>query len=212
MQLAAIAQIRDGSNVLIVAPTGSGKTEAALLPVLESLERTKENGIQVVYVTPLRALNRDMVDRIQRLVTSTKLTVAVRHGDTPTSERRKQAAAPPNVLITTPETLQAILPGKIMQRHLKSVRFVIIDEVHQFAHDRRGIQLTIGLQRLRRIAERNFQRIGLSATVGNPEEIAAVFGGEKPLTVPQSNLEQEYEYRLYCPRPIDSDFQAASRL
>ena len=79
MQLTAIAQIRGGSNLLIVAPTGSGKTEAALLPVLESIGPTKENGIQLVYVTPLRALNRDMVDRIQRLVTSTKLTVSVRH-------------------------------------------------------------------------------------------------------------------------------------
>src|SRR5205814_5990460 len=109
MQLAAIAQIHGGSSVLIVAPTGSGKTEAALLPVLELLGPTQENGIQVVYVTPLRALNQDMVDRVERLVGFTKLTVAVRHGDTPTSDRRKQAAAPPNVLITTPETLQAIL-------------------------------------------------------------------------------------------------------
>src|SRR5205807_6579614 len=114
------------------------------------VQGSEQLGIQVIYLTPLRALNRDMVDRIQRLVRSIKLTVAVRHGDTPTSERRRQAAAPPNVLITTPETLQAILPGKLMQHHLKAVRYVIIDEVHQFAHDRRGIQLTIGLQRLRR--------------------------------------------------------------
>src|SRR5438034_8761341 len=175
MQVVAITQIRGGSDILIVAPTGSGKTEAALLPVLESLRSTNEKGIQVLYVTPLRALNRDMVARVQRLVGSTKLTVAIRHGDTPTSERRKQAAVPPNLLITTPETLQAILPGKIMQRHLKAVRYVIIDEVHQFAHDRRGIQLTIGLQRLRRIAEHDFQRIGLSATIGHPEEIASIF-------------------------------------
>src|SRR5881396_3413940 len=212
MQLAAISPIRDGLNVLIVAPTGSGKTEAALLPVLEVIGPTKENGIQVVYVTPLRALNRDLVDRVQRLVASTELTVAVRHGDTPMPERRKHAAAPPNVLITTPETLQAILPGKIMQRHLKAVRFVIIDEVHQFAHDRRGIQLTIGLQRLRRIAEHDFQRIGLSATIGHPEEIASIFGGEKPLTVLHSDLEKQYEYRLEWPRPIDKDFETARDL
>ena len=98
MQVAAIGLIRDDSDVLIVAPTGSGKTEAALFPVLEALRPVDKSGIQVVYVTPLRALNRDMVDRIQRLVKSTNLSVAVRHGDTPPSERRKQAAAPPNVL------------------------------------------------------------------------------------------------------------------
>src|SRR5438445_6446703 len=212
MQVAAIADIRTGLNLLVVAPTGSGKTEASLLPVIESIRHQKQPGIQVLYVTPLRALNRDMVDRLRRLVERTKLTVAVRHGDTPPSERRKQAAIPPDVLITTPETLQAILPGKLMQRHLKAVRYVIIDEVHQFAHDRRGIQLTIGLQRLRRMTERDFQRIGLSATVGHPEAIAAVFGGEKPLTVLQSNLEKKYEYRLEWPRPIDKDFEAARDL
>src|SRR5947208_9343757 len=212
MQTAAIAKIRAGVDLLIVAPTGSGKTEAALFPVLGSLQDGEKHGIQVIYVTSLRALNRDMVDRIQRVVRSIKLTVAVRRGDTPTSGRRRQAVAPPNVLITTPETLQAILPGKLMQRHLTAVRYVIIDEVHQFAHDRRGIQLTIGLQRLRRIAEHDFQRIGLSATIGHPEEIASIFGGEKPLTVLHSNLEKLYEYRLEWPRPIDKDFEAARDL
>src|SRR2546421_148154 len=212
MQIAAIAQIRSDLDILIVAPTGSGKTEAALLPVLEALEANHASGIRAVYVTPLRALNRDMVERVRRLVERTRLTVAVRHGDTLPSERRKQAAIPPDVLITTPETLQAILSGKLMQRHLRAVRYVIIDEIHQFAHDRRGIQLTIGLQRLRRITERDFRRIGLSATVGHPEAIAAVFGGEKPLTVLQSNLEKKYEYRLEWPRPIDKDFEVARDL
>src|SRR5712691_10951760 len=156
MQVAAIPLIRDGVNILVVAPTGSGKTEAALLPVLDSLGKQKKDGIKAVYITPLRALNRDMIDRIQRLAATTRLTVAVRHGDTLSSERRKQAANPPDILVTTPETLQAILPGKVMQRHLRAVRFVIVDEVHQLAHDRRGIQLTIGLQRLRRLAEHGF--------------------------------------------------------
>jgi len=212
MQIEVIPRIRAGPDILIVAPTGSGKTEAVLLPVLEALQASRASGIRALYVTPLRALNRDMVDRLRHLVERTKLTVAVRHGDTPPSERRKQAAIPPDVLITTPETLQAILPGKLMQRHLRAVRYVIVDEVHQFAHDRRGIQLTVGLQRLRRMTERDFQRIGLSATVGHPEAIAAVFGGEKPLTVLQSNLEKKYEYRLEWPRPIDKDFEAARDL
>src|SRR3989475_3959324 len=209
MQVAAIDRIRAGSDVLLVAPTGSGKTEAALLPALESLETSDRPGIQALYVTPLRALNRDMIDRVRRLVESTQLTAAVRHGDTPQSDRRKQAANPPDILVTTPETLQAILPGKLMQRHLKNVRCVIVDEVHQLAEDRRGTQLAVALQRLSQVAGRRFQRIGLSATVGHPESIASLFGGEKPLEILASALEKQYEYRVEWPRAIDKDFETA---
>src|SRR5213594_1960975 len=208
MQTLGIPRIRSGSNLLIVAPTGSGKTEAALLPVLQGLSSGTEAGIRALYITPLRALNRDMIDRVQRLVSSTGLTAAVRHGDTPPSERRKQAAAPPDILITTPETLQAILPGKLMQRHLKNVKYVIIDEVHQLAGDRRGIQLAVALERLRSVAD-GFQRIGLSATVGHPASIAALFGGENPLEILVAPLEKQYEYRVEWPRPIDKDFETA---
>src|SRR3989475_4035263 len=209
MQTQAIGEIRSGSQLLIVAPTGSGKTEAALFPVLEALGVDDRAGIRAIYVTPLRALNRNLIDRVLRLVASTELTAAVRHGDTPPSERRKQAANPPDILITTPETLQAILPGKVMQRHLRSVQYVIIDEVHQFAGDRRGIQLAVGLQRLRRITDRDFQRIGLSATVGHPDAIASLFGGETPLQILVAALEKRYEYRVEWPRPIDKDFETA---
>ena len=93
MQVSVFPLIRDGADILVVAPTGSGKTEAALLPVLDLLRKDEKEGIRAVYITPLRALNRDMIDRVQRLVATTELTVAVRHGDTPSSERRKQAAA-----------------------------------------------------------------------------------------------------------------------
>src|SRR5438552_4073253 len=208
MQVSVFPLIRDGADILVVAPTGSGKTEAALLPVLDLLRKDEKEGIRAVYITPLRALNRDMIDRVQRLVATTELTVAVRHGDTPSSERRKQAATPPDMLITTPETLQAILPGKLMQRHLQNVKYVIIDEVHQLAADRRGIQLAVALERLRSVAG-GFQRIGLSATVGHPGSIAALFGGKNPLEILVAPLEKQYEYRVEWPRPIDKDFETA---
>ncbi len=212
MQAMAVPLVQAGLDVIVVAPTGSGKTEAALLPVLASLNKSDSQGIRALYVTPLRALNRNMVERVQRVVAQTKLTVGVRHGDTVQSERRRQAATPPDLLITTPETLQAILPGKVMQRHLKNIRHVIVDEIHQFAHDRRGIQLTVALQRLRRLTDQNFQRIGLSATIGHPDTIASVFGGEKPVKVLLASLAKSYDYRVEWPRPIDKDFESARDL
>ena len=97
----------------------------------------------------------------------------LKYAGTAAKVRRKQALKPPNMLVTTPETLQAILPGRLMRKHLNSVRFVIIDEVHELAEAKRGIQLALGLERLREVTDEDFQRIGLSATVGHPEEVAS---------------------------------------
>ena len=113
--------------MLLIAPTGSGKTEAVLLPILSKLveqksQNSQPNGIQVIYITPLRALNRDMLKRLQYWSQKLDITVDVRHGDTEMKIRRKQAKTPPQLLVTTPETLQAILPGSQMRRHLKAVR------------------------------------------------------------------------------------------
>jgi ATP-dependent Lhr-like helicase len=103
-------------NALLLSPTGSGKTEAALLPLLHRLQKLQESkelfGFYILYITPLRALNRDVFKRIEELCEHLGLSVAVRHGDTTQYARRKQAIKPPNLLITTPESLQAILPGK----------------------------------------------------------------------------------------------------
>jgi ATP-dependent Lhr-like helicase len=99
-----------------------------------------------------------------------------------------------------------------MQRHLQNVRYVVFDEAHQLAEDRRGIQLAAGLERLRRITKESFQRIGLSATVGHPEEVAALFGGEEPLEILLAPLEKKMEYRVEWPRPIDKDFETARDL
>ena len=210
-QEAAIPKVLAGRDVLVISPTGSGKTEAALLPVFDRLLTRERVGIGCLYVTPLRALNRDMQRRIEWWAQKLGIRVEIRHGDTPPSARRKQAVKPPDLLVTTPETLQAILPAKRMRTHLKWVRHVIVDEVHQLAKDRRGIQLTVALERLRDVAG-EFQRIGLSATVGNPDEVAALFGGDAPLEIVQVAPPKRMEYRVEWPKPNDGDFELARRL
>ncbi len=205
-QLLAIPKIMGGTNVLLIAPTGSGKTEAVLLPILDQLTRTENRqGISIIYITPMRALNRDLLKRLDFWRTKLGFTVEVRHGDTPQKERRRQAIRPPDFLVTTPETLQAILPGKRMRSHLRYVRWLVIDEVHELADDRRGVQLTVGLERLRKITKQEFQRIGLSATVGNPEEIAAFLAGSRKCEVIQALPPKEANYFVEFPHPTDED-------
>jgi ATP-dependent helicase Lhr and Lhr-like helicase len=212
----AIPRILAGADVLLIAPTGAGKTEAALLPVLQGLAQRKQDkanlGIGALYITPLRALNRDMERRIGHWAAKLDLRVEVRHGDTPPSVRRKQTLRPPDLLVTTPETLQAILPAKVLRRHLSHVRWVVVDEVHQLAKDRRGIQLTVGLERLARVTRQPFQRIALSATVGNPQEVAALFGGARPLEVVRAAPPKKMEYRVEWPKPNDGDFELSREL
>lgn len=129
-QAMAIPHILRGKNVLLVSPTASGKTEATLLPVLSRFITNKtRKGIAILYVTPLRALNRDLFKRETQLTAKIAVRCDIRHGDTSASQRRKQSKDPPEMLITTPETLQPILPSKAMRRHLRSVQAAVIDEI-----------------------------------------------------------------------------------
>jgi ATP-dependent Lhr-like helicase len=212
-QTVAIPEIINGKDVLLIAPTGSGKTEAVLFPIFDQLLKISDRqGISIIYITPLRALNRDLLKRLEIWSKKLAFTVEIRHGDTPQKERRRQSIKPPDFLVTTPETLQAILPGKRMRTHLRHVRWVVIDEVHELAGDRRGVQLTIGLERLRKIADREFQRIGLSATVGNPDQVAGFITGGNRCKVLQVSPPKEAKYFVEFPHPTDEDNIVAQSL
>ncbi|MCW4017151.1 MAG: DEAD/DEAH box helicase [Candidatus Bathyarchaeota archaeon] len=215
-QTLAFPPVLEGKNVLLIAPTGTGKTEAVLLPVLSKLVEGKsdeQKGIQVVYITPLRALNRDMLKRLTFWSQHLDVSVDVRHGDTEMKIRRKQARQPPQMLVTTPETLQAILPGSQMRRHLSSIQCVIVDEVHDLAESKRGVQLAIALERLFEAAKHGFQRIGLSATVGNPKEVAKfVAGTNRKISIVQAVLAKNYRYTVEHPLPTEKDYELAGKL
>ena len=215
-QTLAFPPILEGKNVLLIAPTGTGKTEAVLLPIFSKLleQKTQETrGIQVIYITPLRALNRDMLKRLRFWSQQLGITVDVRHGDTEMKIRRKQAKKPPQILVTTPETLQAILPGSQMRRHLGNVQTVIIDEVHDLAESKRGAQLTVALERIVEATGKDFQRVGLSATVGNPEEVACfIAGADREVTVVQAILAKNYHYSVESTLPAEKDYELAAKL
>jgi len=210
----AIPKILEGKNVLLISPTATGKTEAAFLPVLSMLlQEPQKPGIKVLYITPLRALNRDMLERLQWWCNNLDIKLAVRHGDTETKERTRQARSPPKILITTPETLQAILPGWIMRQHLQQVRWVIIDEVHEMADSKRGSQLSLALERLRWMIGKDFQIIGLSATIGSPEKVAQfLVGNGRSVEIVRVPVARMMRLKIVFPKPGEEDFRLAEKL
>ncbi len=210
-----IPMILEGKNVLLISPTATGKTEAAFLPVLSMLLQGQQGtpGIKVLYITPLRALNRDMLERLEWWCNNLDIKLAVRHGDTETKERTRQARSPPDILITTPETLQAILIGWIMRQHLQQVRWVIIDEVHEMADSKRGSQLSLALERLRAMIGKDFQMIGLSATIGSPEKVAQFLVGKgRSVEIVRVPVARMMHLKTIFPKPDSEDFKLAEQL
>ncbi|SFR46402.1 ATP-dependent helicase Lhr and Lhr-like helicase [Halogeometricum rufum] len=213
-QRRAIPPLAAGNDALVIAPTGTGKTETAMLPVLDAIvESDAEDraGISALYVTPLRALNRDMRERLDWWGAELDVEVDVRHGDTTQYQRQKQANDPPDVLVTTPETLQAMLTGEKLRKALSDVRHVVVDEVHELASAKRGAQLTVGLERLRALAG-PFQRIGLSATVGSPEEVGKFLTGDRGFDIVEVEAGSKVEFTVVHPEVTREDQTLAGQL
>ncbi|MFE2912594.1 DEAD/DEAH box helicase [Kitasatospora indigofera] len=173
LQRAAIGPLMDGEDAILLAPTAGGKTEAACFPVLSAMAEQRWTGVSVLYLCPLKALLNNLVTRVDSYAQWIGRRAALWHGDTTESQRRRIRADPPDILLTTPESLEAMLIGtKTDHGHLlSSIRAVVVDEVHAFAGDDRGWHLLAVLERLQRITGRPIQRIGLSATVGNPHQL-----------------------------------------
>ncbi|MEV0628306.1 ATP-dependent helicase [Nonomuraea wenchangensis] len=214
-QEGAWESIARGDNTLVVAPTGSGKTLAAFLWSLDRLAARPRDpgeggGTRVLYVSPLKALAVDVERNLRAPLAGLKQTarrlglpvpeisVAIRSGDTPAEERRRFAAKPSDILITTPESLFLLLTSQAREA-LRGVETVIVDEVHAVAATKRGAHLALTLERLDVLLERPAQRVGLSATVRPVSEVAAFLGGARPATVVQPPADKQIEVEVVVP-------------
>ncbi len=214
-QAQAWSAIADGHNTLVIAPTGSGKTLAAFLWALDNLARlaaSQGTGTRVLYVSPLKALAVDVernlrtplagITRIaeRRGLPAPNITVGVRSGDTPPARRRELIAKPPDILITTPESLFLMLTSAARET-LTTVQTVIVDEVHAVAGTKRGSHLALSLERLDAQLDRPAQRIGLSATVKPPEEVARFLSGQSPTTIVAPPAAKTFALTVQVPVP-----------
>ena len=167
-------------DCLVIAPTGSGKTECSVIPIFSLVKKSKKLGkIKVLYITPLRALNRDVFRRITKYAQYNDLSIEIRHGDTTQTARRKITENPPDVLITTPETLVILLTQIKMLDALSELEWIVIDEVHELLASERGSQLSLSIERLQINSKLYLTKIGLSATVGNFKEAGKFVVGTK---------------------------------
>ncbi len=173
LQGQSVGPVLDGKDALLLAPTAGGKTEAAVFPLLTAMETQRWSGLSVLYLCPLKALLNNLAPRLELYAGWLGRRVAVWHGDVAASARQRLLRDPVDILLTTPESLEAMLISVKVDpaRFFADLRAVVIDEVHAFGSDDRGWHLLAVLERLSRIAGHPVQRIGLSATIGNPVDL-----------------------------------------
>jgi len=192
--------IATGGHVLIQAPTGSGKTLTAFLYALDRLSSSPGEGLRVLYVSPLKALNYDIERNLRGPLAGleSQVRVAVRTGDTPAKERRELLKEPPDILITTPESLYLMLTSQARET-LRGVQTLILDEVHAIAGAKRGAHLALSVERLQSLVEEPFQRIGLSATQRPIEEIGKFVSGGRPIEIVDAGTRKELDLEVVVP-------------
>lgn len=206
--------IAAGGNALLLAPTGSGKTLAAFLSCIDQLTRAPDaiEGLSVIYISPLKALVYDIERNLRAPLAGVRRTadrlghairvpaVDVRTGDTPQDERRAQLKNPGDILVTTPESLYLLLTSQA-RKNLRSVRTVIVDEIHVMAGTKRGVHLALSLERLSALADVDPQRIGLSATQRPLDAIARFLGGDREVAIVDAS--EQPRLRIQIAVPID---------
>jgi len=218
LQEHSIAPVLDGEHGIFLAPTAGGKTEAAMFPVLTAIAHHGWKPVSVIYLAPLRALLNNLLPRLELYCSFVGLRVGLWHGDTSPSERARMMAEPPDILLTTPESLEAMLISRRVDQDwlFPNLHTVIIDEVHAFAGADRGWHLKAVLERLTHVAGRDLQRIGLSATVGNPEELLEWLTGSstapRRIVNPPAEVLAEPEVTLDYVGTLDNAATVISRL
>ncbi len=221
-QRMAIPEIKAGRNVLISSPTGTGKTLAVFLALLDTLYDYGERGelsdtVYVVYVSPLRALNNDMRRNLLEPINGIRsvakemgydlpeIRVAVRTSDTSPTEKQRMLRNPPHILITTPESLSIILVAPKFREKLRSVKWVVVDEIHELASNKRGSHLSLSIERLEHLVGRPLVRIGLSATIAPLREVALFLvgyddtGKPRPCRIVDARFTKPVDIKVICP-------------